>query len=59
MYNLSLQPNAGNVGIGTANPLNILQVGDAGRLRISNGTTDYTIIGTRDTDDNTFCNIEY
>jgi hypothetical protein len=45
--------NTGNVGIGTTNPLNILQVGDAGRLRIGSGITDYTIIGTRDTDDNT------
>jgi len=37
----------GNVGIGTTNPANILQVG-LGRLRISNGSTDYTIIGTND-----------
>ena len=41
---------SGNVGIGTTNPGNILQVGSAGRLRISNGTTDYTIIGTTDID---------
>jgi hypothetical protein len=41
-----------NVGIGTTTPNNILQVGGAGRLRISNGTSDYTIIGTKDTDDN-------
>ena len=41
---------AGNVGIGTLTPNNILQVGGAGRLRISNGTTDYSLIGTLDTD---------
>ena len=38
-----------NVGIGTSlttNLTNILQVGDGGRLRISNGITDYTTIGT-------------
>jgi hypothetical protein len=41
----------GNVGIGTTNNLNnILQVGEGGRLRISNGTTDYTSIGTIDID---------
>jgi len=41
----------GNVGIGTTNNLNnILQVGEGGRLRISNGTTDYTSIGTIDVD---------
>ncbi len=45
--------NTGNVGIGTTNPLNILQIGDAGRLKIWSGIADYTITGTRDTDDNT------
>ncbi len=40
----------GNVGIGNANPSQILQVGNAGRLRISNGTTDYSLLGTIDTD---------
>ena len=41
----------GNVGVGTtvvAN--NVLQVGGGGRLRISNGATDYTLIGSIDTD---------
>jgi len=42
----------GNVGIGTTNPNSIFQVGNAGRLRIGNGTTDYSIIGTLDTDNN-------
>ena len=41
----------GNVGIGTATNINnILQIGDGGRLRISNGPTDYSIIGTMDSD---------
>jgi hypothetical protein len=44
--------NTGNVGIGTNNPNNILQVGDGARLRISNGTTDYSMIGTKQVDDN-------
>ena len=38
-----------NVGIGTSIGTvltNILQIGDGGRLRISNGITDYTTIGT-------------
>jgi len=38
-----------NVGIGTSigtTLTNILQIGDGGRLRISNGITDYTTIGT-------------
>jgi len=44
----------GNIGIGTTNPTsNILQIGNAGRLKIGSGTTDYTIIGTLDTDNNT------
>jgi hypothetical protein len=34
--------SSGNVGIGTLTPNNILQVGGAGRLKIGNGTTDYT-----------------
>jgi hypothetical protein len=42
--------NSGNVGIGTTNPVNILQVGGAGRLRIANSTSDYSLIGTADTD---------
>ncbi len=40
--------NSGNVGIGTNNPLNILQVGDGEKLRISNDTSDFSIIGTKD-----------
>ncbi len=31
---------AGNVGIGTSTPNNILHVGDGGKLRISNGISD-------------------
>jgi hypothetical protein len=41
------------VGIGTSSPSNILQVGNAGRLRISNGTTDYSLLGTLDSDGST------
>jgi len=43
----------GNVGIGTGNPGNILQVGSGGRLRIANSENDYSVIGTRNADDNT------
>ena len=43
---------AGNVGIGTITAGSILQVGNAGRLKIGSGTTDYSLIGTLDTDDN-------
>jgi hypothetical protein len=42
----------GNVGIGTTNPGNILQVGANGRLRIANDTADFTLIGTKDVEDN-------
>jgi hypothetical protein len=46
--------NTGNVGIGTNNPSNILQVGDGGRLKISSGIADFTLIGTKDNiNDNT------
>lgn len=38
----------GYVGIATTNPINILQVGSGQRLRISNDSTDYTVIGTSD-----------
>ena len=38
------------LGIGITNPSNILQVGGGGRLRISNGATDYTLIGSIDAD---------
>jgi hypothetical protein len=44
----------GNVCIGsTAIATNVLQVGAGGRLRISNGTTDYTMIGTIDAEADT------
>ena len=43
--------SSGNLGIGTTNPgTNILQVGNAGRLKIGLGSTDYSLIGTLDTD---------
>jgi len=43
---------ATKVGIGTASiPTNILQVGDGARLRISNDSTDYSLIGTKNVDD--------
>jgi len=42
--------NTGNVGIGTATVSNILQVGNGGRLRIANNTSDVTVIGTLDSD---------
>jgi hypothetical protein len=41
---------SGYIGISNTNPLNILQIGNGGRLRISNDNTDYTLIGTIDTD---------
>ncbi len=40
----------GRVGVGTNNPNNILQVGNGGRLRIANSDSDYTLIGTSDSD---------
>ena len=45
--------NTGNVGIGTTNPLNIFQIGDGGRLKISNGSTDATVIGCDESSTNT------
>jgi hypothetical protein len=48
---LTLQNAGGTVGIGTTNANNILQVGNGGKLRISNGISDYSLIGTKDTDD--------
>ena len=47
--------NAGKINIGSQAPNNIFQVGDGARLRISNGNTDYSLIGTKDVDntDNT------
>ena len=42
--------STGNVGIGTNNPLNILQVGAGQRLKIANSSTDVTMIGTDETE---------
>ena len=46
--------SGGNVGIGTNNPTQILQVGsistNGGRLRIANGSSEYSMIGTSDVD---------
>ena len=42
-----------NVVIGSGPATNILQVGNTGRLKIGSGIIDYTVIGARDTDDNT------
>ena len=45
--------NLGNVGIGTTSTANAnvkLQVGGGGALRIANNVTDFTLIGTDDTD---------
>ena len=39
-----------NVGIGTTSPETILQIGNGGRLYISNTDLDYTLIGSNDTD---------
>jgi hypothetical protein len=42
----------GNIGIGNYSPVNnILQIGDGARLRISNGSSDYTLIGTKEGND--------
>jgi hypothetical protein len=50
-YTLSIPSN---VGVGTtAIAGNVLQVGSGARLRIANNATDYTIIGTDDTDGST------
>ena len=38
----------GNVGIGTTNPINILQVGSGGRLRLANDNADFSLIGSSD-----------
>lgn len=45
-----IKHSLGYVGIATTNPINILQVGSGGRLRIANDNTDYTLIGTDDID---------
>jgi hypothetical protein len=48
-----------NVGIGTSTGINnIFQIGDGARLRISNGSNDYTIIGSKDVDDSANTSIE-
>ncbi len=50
-YTLSVP---GNVGVGTSSAVgNVLQVGSGARLRIANGASDYSIIGTNDTDGST------
>jgi hypothetical protein len=45
----------GNISVGFNDPpiipANILHVGDGGRLNISNDTTDYTSIGSKETND--------
>lgn len=38
----------GNVGIGTTNPVNILQVGSGGKLRLANDNADFSLIGSSD-----------
>jgi hypothetical protein len=48
----------GAVCIGQTNATQILQVADGGRLRISNGSGDYTSIGTRDIFDDNNTRIE-
>ena len=46
--------NTGNVGIGTNTGItNILQVGSGARLRIANNSSDFTMIGTNDTNGTT------
>ena len=40
----------GNVGINVLNPSAILQVGNGGRLKISNGTDDWSTLGSIDND---------
>jgi hypothetical protein len=39
-YNLALQPNGGNVGIGTTSPSQKLEIGGAGRSTVVVGSTD-------------------
>ena len=46
---------AGYLGIGDVAPSNILQVGTGQRLRISNGSTDYSQIGVSDAGINNTC----
>jgi hypothetical protein len=41
--------SSGNVDVGTNSISNILQVGTGERLRISNGSTDFSMIGTINT----------
>jgi hypothetical protein len=49
---MNIQAN-GNTCIGASVANSIFQVGDGARLRISNGITDYSLIGTKDVDDAT------
>ena len=45
--------DVGKVCIGNVTPSQVLQVGSAGRLRIANDITDYSLIGTIDSDGST------
>ena len=47
---LTILPS-GKIGIGNTSPSQILQIGAGGRLRIANDETEYSIIGSKDTDD--------
>ncbi len=47
---ITIKATNNNVGIANNNPSQILQVGNAGRLRTGNGTTDYSMLGTIDSD---------
>jgi hypothetical protein len=50
---ITIKATTNNIGIGTNNPINILQVGAGGRLRIANTNSDYTLIGCQDADTDT------
>ena len=52
-YNSFYINSTGKIGIATNTQTNILQVGAGGRLRIANDASDYTLIGTNDTDGST------
>jgi hypothetical protein len=49
-FGLTVAQGNGYIGIGTITPSNILTVGLGGRLRISNDSNDYTLIGSQDVD---------
>ncbi len=48
--NLTWDNTNNRLGIGVTYPNNLLQIEEGGRLRISNGTADYSLLGTIDTD---------